>query len=84
MNNDNIVNIYPFMKLSILNYKDMDVLSPMHLLVILLIVILLFGGKKVPELMRSLGQGMREFKKASQFNPEEDKAVEKHDDTPKE
>lgn len=31
----------------------------------LFIVLLLFGGKKLPELARSLGQGIREFKKAS-------------------
>lgn len=29
------------------------------------VVLLLFGGKKIPELMRGLGQGMREFKEAS-------------------
>ena len=30
-----------------------------------LIVVLLFGGRKIPELMRGLGQGMKEFKDAS-------------------
>lgn len=34
-------------------------------MVILAIVLLLFGGKKIPELMKGLGKGMREFKKAS-------------------
>jgi sec-independent protein translocase protein TatA len=33
--------------------------------VILLVVILLFGGKKIPELARGLGKGIREFKDAS-------------------
>ena len=33
-----------------------------ELLVILLIVLLLFGGKKVPEMMRGLGKGVRAFK----------------------
>jgi sec-independent protein translocase protein TatA len=42
----------------------MDLLSPQHLIVILLIVLLLFGGKKIPELMRGLGRGIREFKDA--------------------
>ena len=32
---------------------------------ILLAVLLLFGGKKIPELMRGLGQGMKEFKDAT-------------------
>lgn len=35
-----------------------------ELLVILCVVLLLFGGKKLPELARSLGQGIREFKDA--------------------
>lgn len=34
-------------------------------LVIALIVILLFGGKKIPELFKGLGEALREFKKAS-------------------
>ena len=47
-----------------LNY--MDFTSPMHIVLILAIVILLFGGKKIPELMRGFGQGIREFKKATE------------------
>jgi len=34
-------------------------------IVILLIVLLLFGGKKIPELMKGLGKGVKEFKNAS-------------------
>jgi sec-independent protein translocase protein TatA len=37
-------------------------LSPMHLLIVLVIILVLFGGRKLPELMRGLGQGIREFK----------------------
>lgn len=33
-----------------------------EILVILVVVLLLFGGKKIPELMKGLGQGVREFK----------------------
>lgn len=36
-----------------------------EILVILLIVVLLFGGRKIPELMRGLGKGVREFKDAT-------------------
>jgi sec-independent protein translocase protein TatA len=36
--------------------------SPSHLAILLLIVLLLFGAKRVPEIGRSLGSGMREFK----------------------
>jgi sec-independent protein translocase protein TatA len=41
-----------------------DLLSPMHLILIAFVVLLLFGGKKIPELMRGLGKGIREFKDA--------------------
>ncbi|MGV0922769.1 twin-arginine translocase TatA/TatE family subunit [Empedobacter tilapiae] len=34
-------------------------------IVIVLVVLLLFGGKKIPELMRGLGSGLNEFKKAT-------------------
>ncbi|MCB1149770.1 MAG: twin-arginine translocase TatA/TatE family subunit [Chlamydiia bacterium] len=35
-----------------------------EILVILCVILLLFGGKKLPEFARSLGQGIREFKRA--------------------
>ena len=35
-----------------------------EILIVALIVLLLFGGKKIPELMRGLGRGVREFKDA--------------------
>ena len=35
-----------------------------EILIILLIVLLLFGGRKIPELMRGLGRGIREFNDA--------------------
>ena len=37
----------------------------LEIAIIALILILLFGGKKIPELMRGIGQGMKEFKKAT-------------------
>jgi len=36
-----------------------------EIIVILCIVLLLFGGKKIPELMKGLGQGIKEFKDSS-------------------
>ena len=36
--------------------------SPMHLLIIAVVILVLFGGRKIPEVMRGLGQGVREFK----------------------
>ncbi len=35
-----------------------------EILLVVLLVVLLFGGKKIPELMRGLGRGMKEFKDA--------------------
>jgi sec-independent protein translocase protein TatA len=51
----------------------MDFSSPMHILLILLVVVLLFGGRKIPELMKGIGEGMREFKKASKLDDEPEK-----------
>jgi len=36
--------------------------SPMHLLIIAVVILVLFGGRKIPEVMKGLGQGVREFK----------------------
>lgn len=36
-----------------------------EMIVILIVVLLLFGGKKIPQLMKGLGQGIKEFKSAS-------------------
>jgi sec-independent protein translocase protein TatA len=47
-------------------------LGATEILLILLVVVLLFGGRKIPELMKGLGQGMKEFKKASRYDPEEE------------
>jgi len=44
------------------------------------VVLLLFGGKKIPELMKGLGGGIKEFKKASQDETKEgDKIEDKKD-----
>ena len=42
----------------------MGYLQPWHIIVLLAIALLLFGGKRLPEIGRSLGHGMREFKDA--------------------
>jgi len=42
----------------------MGLLEPWHIIVIVVIILLMFGGKKIPELMRGLGKGMKEFKDA--------------------
>jgi sec-independent protein translocase protein TatA len=50
----------------------MGKLGVTEILLILLVVILLFGGRKIPELMKGIGQGMKEFKKASKFEADDD------------
>jgi sec-independent protein translocase protein TatA len=40
-------------------------LGTTEIILILAVVLLLFGGKKIPELMKGLGKGMKEFKDAS-------------------
>ena len=52
-------------------------LGPTEIILIVAVILLLFGGRKIPELMRGLGQGMKEFKKASKVGDEEDKEKEK-------
>jgi len=39
--------------------------SPWQIVVIVAVILLLFGGKKIPELMRGLGSGIKEFKDAT-------------------
>jgi sec-independent protein translocase protein TatA len=55
-------------------FIEMGNLGATEILLILLVVVLLFGGKKIPELMKGIGQGMKEFKKASTLDDEKDKA----------
>jgi sec-independent protein translocase protein TatA len=42
-----------------------------EIILILLVVVLLFGGRKIPELMKGIGQGMKEFKKASRVEDDD-------------
>lgn len=48
------------------------VIGPMQIVLIVVIVLLLFGGKKIPELMRGLGSGIKEFKDASREDNKKD------------
>jgi sec-independent protein translocase protein TatA len=40
-------------------------IGPWQIVLVVLVVLLLFGGRKIPELMRGLGSGIKEFKDAS-------------------
>jgi sec-independent protein translocase protein TatA len=46
-------------------------LGPTEIILIVLVLLLLFGGKKIPELMRGLGSGVKEFKKATNFDEDD-------------
>jgi sec-independent protein translocase protein TatA len=54
----------------------LGIVGPWQIIIVLLVVVLLFGGRKIPELMKGIGQGIKEFKKATK---DDDKA----DTTPK-
>jgi sec-independent protein translocase protein TatA len=52
-------------------------IGPWQIVLVVLIVLLMFGGKKIPELMRGLGSGIKEFKDASK---EEEEGADKIED----
>lgn len=52
------------------------IVGPQEIIIILIIVVLLFGGRKIPELMKGVGKGMREFKKATRGDDEEEELRE--------
>ncbi|MEJ6492493.1 MAG: twin-arginine translocase TatA/TatE family subunit [Flavobacteriales bacterium] len=43
----------------------LGIFGPWQVVAILVVLLLLFGGKKIPELMKGLGKGMKDFKEAS-------------------
>jgi len=49
-------------------------IGPWQIIIIVAVILLLFGGKKIPELMGGFGKGIKEFKKATK---EEDKEEDK-------
>lgn len=61
--------------------KLLGVIGGPEIIVILLLVLVLFGGKKIPELMKGLGKGVKEYKKA--VNGIEEEANNATEDTPK-
>ena len=59
-------------------------MGPFEWVLIIAVVVLLFGAKKIPELAKGLGQGIREFKKAAKETDDEaESEVKKIDDTVK-
>ena len=49
----------------------LGMIGPWQIVIIVALALLFFGGKKIPELMKGLGQGVKEFKKATKDFDEE-------------
>ncbi len=58
------------MQLSIL----LGFVGPWQIALVVVLILLLFGGKKIPEMMRGLGRGMKEFKDASKEDTDSGKS----------
>lgn len=54
-------------------------LGATEMIIVLVIVLLLFGGKKIPELMKGLGKGVKEFKDASKGEDANSTSTDKKD-----
>jgi sec-independent protein translocase protein TatA len=57
-----------------MSFSIFAVLSPWHIVILVAAILLMFGGRKIPELMSGIGKGMKDFKKA----------IKEDDETPKE
>ena len=58
----------------------LGIIGGQEILIILLILLVLFGGKKIPELMRGLGKGVKEYKNAMNGVEDEVKDITKQDE----
>ena len=62
------------------NIVNMGMIGTPEIIVIVLVVLLLFGGRKIPELMRGLGKGVKEFKNASSGLTEDEEKPDKKEE----
>jgi sec-independent protein translocase protein TatA len=62
-----------------LKRRVMGKIGAFEIILIIVVIVLLFGGRKIPELMKGIGEGMKEFKKAKDGDNKSnaDKSVEK-------
>jgi sec-independent protein translocase protein TatA len=58
----------------------MGSIGPWQVVLIVAVVLLLFGGRKIPELMRGLGKGVKEFKDATQGRDDDDRERDRRRD----
>lgn len=61
-------------------YIILGILGMQEIIIILVLVLLLFGGRKIPELMRGLGRGVREFKGGMQGDDDPEQKKNNQDD----
>ena len=50
----------------------LGMIGPWQIAIVVVLVLLMFGGKKIPELMKGLGTGIKEFKDATKIEEEEE------------
>jgi sec-independent protein translocase protein TatA len=55
----------------------LGMVGPWQIAIVVVLILLLFGGKKIPELMRGLGSGIKEFKDASKEEDDSKKIEDK-------
>ncbi len=60
------------------NFILLGIIGGQEIIIIAIVLLLLFGGRKIPELMKGLGKGIKEFKKAS--STDDDETSKKLDD----
>ena len=60
----------------------LGVIGPWQIVILALVIVLLFGGKKIPELMKGIGKGVKSFKEG--MNEVEDQINKSDEDKPKE
>jgi sec-independent protein translocase protein TatA len=62
-----------------MNLLTIAAISGGHIIVLVAVVLLLFGGKKIPELMGGIGKGMKEFKKSMKEDDDTTKETPKNE-----
>ncbi len=50
----------------------LGIIGPGQIIIIVIVIVLLFGGKKIPELFKGVGQGLKEFKNATEKKEDEE------------
>ena len=54
----------------------LGMIGPWQIVIIVIVIVLLFGGKKIPELFKGVGQGLKEFKDATNKDDNEKDKIE--------